>query len=131
MMEKVDHIGIAVKDLQATLSFYEQVLGLQVEQKWERGTSLGAFVKLGEVEIELLENKDPNSAIARHINKRGEGFQHIAFKVNNIKKAMETLKEAGIPFIEGPRPGARGSQVAFMHPKNTYGVLMELVERQD
>jgi len=130
MMEKVDHIGIAVKDLDATLKFYEEVLGLQVTQRMDHGISRGAFVEIGGVEFEFLENKDPNSAIARHIEKRGEGFQHIAFKVLNIQEAMEGLKKKGIPFIdEKPRPGARGSRIIFMHPKSTYGVLMELVER--
>lgn len=96
----------------------------------DHGTSRGAFVKIGGVEFELLENKDPNSAVARHIEKRGEGIQHIAFKVNHIEEAIEALKKRGISFIdEKPRPGARRSRVAFMHPRSTYGVLMELVER--
>lgn len=130
MMERIDHIGVAVKDLDATLKFYEEVLGLPVTQRMDHGISRGAFVAIGGVEFEFLENKDPNSAIARHIEKRGEGFQHIAFKVPNIQEAIEELKKKGIPFIdEKPRPGARGSRIVFMHPKSTYGVLMELVER--
>ncbi len=130
MIEKVDHIGIAVKDLDATLKFYEQTLGLKVTEKMEHGANRGAFVEVGDTEFELLANEDPNSAIARHIEKKGEGIQHIAFKVGQIEKAMEDLKKQGIPFIdEKPRPGARGSRIAFMHPKSTYGVLLELVER--
>jgi len=130
MMERIDHIGVAVKDLDATLKFYEGVLGLPVTQRMDHGISRGAFVAVGGVEFEFLENKDPNSAIARHIEKRGEGFQHIAFKVPDIQEAIEELKKKGIPFIdEKPRPGARGSRIVFMHPKSTYGVLMELVER--
>ncbi len=130
MMEKIDHIGVAVKDLDATLKFYEEILGLPVTARMDHGISRGAFVTVGGVEFEFLENKDPNSAIARHIEKRGEGLQHIAFKVPNIQEAIERLKEKGIPFIDDkPRPGARGSRIVFMHPKSTYGILMELVER--
>ena len=130
MIEKIDHVGIAVKDLDATLKFYEQTLGLKVGEKMDHGDSQGAFVKVGDTEFELLANKDPKSAIARHIEKKGEGIQHIAFKVDQIEKAMEDLKKKGIPFIdEKPRPGARGSRIVFMHPKSTYGVLLELVER--
>jgi len=130
MIEKIDHVGIAVKDLDATLKFYEEVLGFRTTQRMDHGISRGAFVEVGEVDFEFLENKDPNSVIARHIEKRGEGFQHIAFKVPNIEQAMEALKRKGVSFIdEKPRPGARGSHIAFMHPKSTYGLLMELVER--
>ncbi len=130
MMEKIDHIGVAVKDLDATLKFYEENLGLPVTARMDHGISRGAFVTVGGVEFEFLENKDPNSAIARHIEKRGEGLQHIAFKVPNIQEAIEELKKKGIPFIDDkPRPGARGSRIVFMHPKSTYGILMELVER--
>ena len=130
MMEKIDHIGVAVKDLDATLRFYEEILGLPVTERMDHGISRGAFVSVGGVEFEFLENKDPNSAIARHIEKRGEGLQHIAFKVPNIQQAVEEMKKKGIPFIDDkPRPGARGSRIVFMHPKSTYGILMELVER--
>ena len=130
-IEKIDHIGIAVKNVEDAAHFYEHILGIPVMGRIEKGTSRGAFVKIGGVDFELLENKDPKSAIARHIEKRGEGFQHIALKVENIEAAMEALKKKGMVFIEGPRPGARGSIIAFLHPKNTYGLLMELVERKD
>jgi methylmalonyl-CoA/ethylmalonyl-CoA epimerase len=130
MMEKIDHIGVAVKDLDATLKFYEEILGLPVTGRMDHGISRGAFVPVGGVEFEFLENKDPNSAIARHIEKRGEGLQHIAFKVPNIQQAIEEMKKKGIPFIDDkPKPGARGSRIVFLHPKSTYGILMELVER--
>ncbi len=130
MMEKIDHIGVAVKDLDATLKFYEEILGLPVTERMDHGIRRGAFVAVGGVEFEFLENKDPNSAIARHIEKRGEGLQHIAFKVPNLQEAIEELKKKGIPFVDDkPRPGARGSRIIFMHPKSTYGILMELVER--
>jgi methylmalonyl-CoA/ethylmalonyl-CoA epimerase len=129
----IDHIGVAVKDLEATIQFYEQVLGLEVTEKMDhgQGRNRGAFVRVGQVDFELIENKDPQSAIGRHIEKRGEGIQHIAFEVDRLEEAMADMKEKGIPFIdETPRPGARDSRIVFMHPKQTYGVLMELVERK-
>jgi len=130
MIEKIDHIGIAVKDLEATIRFYEQILELPVIEKNEHGITRVAFVRIGDVDFEFLENNDPESAIAKHIAKRGEGIQHVAYKVRDIAKAMEALKVKGITFIdEAPRPGARGSRIVFLHPKNTYGVLTELVER--
>ena len=130
MMEKIDHIGVAVKDLDATLKFYEEILGLPVTERMDHGISRGAFVFVGGVVFEFLENRDPNSAIARHIEKRGEGLQHIAFEVPNIQEAIAEMKKKGIPFIDDkPRPGARGSRIVFLHPKSTYGILMELVER--
>jgi len=129
-MKRIDHIGVAVKDLDATLKFYQETLGLEVTERMDHGNNRGAFVKVGQVEFEFLENKDPQSAIARHIEKRGEGIQHIAFEVDRIEEAVEGLKKKGIPFIdEKPRPGARGSRIVFMHPKSTYGILMELVQR--
>jgi len=130
MIEKIDHIGVAVEDLDAVVNFYEQALGLKVTEKMDHGVSRGAFIKIGEVDVEFLENKDPNSAIARHIEKRGEGIHHIALQVKRIEERMEELRKKGIPFVdEKPRPGARGSRISFMHPKSTYGVLLELVER--
>ena len=130
MVERIDHIGVAVKDLDAVVNFYEQALGLKVTEKMDHGDSRGAFIKIGEVDVEFLENKDPKSAIARHIEKRGEGIHHIALEVKRIEEKMEDLRKKGIPFVdEKPRPGARGSRICFMHPKSTYGVLLELVER--
>jgi len=130
MLAKIDHIGIAVKDLEATRKFYEKTLGLPVGEAVEHGSMRGVFIQVAGVDFELLENKDPQSAIARHIEKKGEGFQHIAFQVDRIEEAMEDLKKKGVVFLdEEPRSGARGSRIVFMHPKSTYGVLMELVER--
>ncbi|MCX5909597.1 MAG: methylmalonyl-CoA epimerase [Deltaproteobacteria bacterium] len=129
MIEKIDHIGVAVKNLEANVKFYRETLGVPVGEIFTHGAMRGAFVNIGGVEFELLENNEPNSAIAKHIEKKGEGIQHVAFQVDHIEKEMETLKGKGLAFIdEKPRSGARDARIAFMHPKNTYGILMELVE---
>ena len=131
-IKSIDHVGVAVKDLEATLMFYKETLGLEVTERIDQGEghNRGAFVRVGQVDFELLENKDPKSAIARHIEKRGEGIQHIALEVSHIDETIAEVKKKGVHFVdEKPRPGARGSRIAFMHPKQTYGILMELVER--
>lgn len=129
MIQKIDHIGVAVKNLEEAAKFYRDVLGLHVGEIFTHGEMRGTFVDIGGVEFELLSNDNPESAIAKHIEKRGEGIQHVAFQVDEIEKEMERLKGKGIAFIDAkPRPGARGSQIAFMHPKNTFGILMELVQ---
>ncbi len=132
MIEKIDHLGIAVKNVEKTLALYSDILGLEVEDRFEHSDMRGAFVRVGDVEIELLESSDPNNPIARHIEKRGEGFHHIAFKVADVKEEMKALQEKGIKLVDAePRPGAHSSMVAFLHPKSTEGVLMELVQRQE
>jgi methylmalonyl-CoA/ethylmalonyl-CoA epimerase len=129
MIEKIDHIGVAVKDLEANAKFYRETLGVPVGEIFTHGEMRGVFVNIGGVEFELLANDNPESAIAKHIEKKGEGIQHVAFQVSQIEKKIETLKGKGIAFLDQkPRPGARGSMIAFMHPKSTQGILMELVE---
>lgn len=132
MVEKVDHIGIAVKDLEKALKFYEEILGLKCEgtEVVEEQKVKVAFLPMGDTEVELLESTEPNGPIAKYIEKRGEGIQHIAYRVDNIEKAIEEMKEKGIRMIdEKPRYGAGGAKIAFAHPKDTYGVLIELCER--
>ncbi|MDK2901508.1 MAG: methylmalonyl-CoA/ethylmalonyl-CoA epimerase [Thermosediminibacterales bacterium] len=132
MLTKIDHIGIAVKSIEDVLSFYEDILGLEME-----GTEIVedqkvkvAFLPIGESEIELLESTDPEGPISKYIEKKGEGIQHIAFRVKNIEKVLETLKEKGVKLIdEQPRYGAGKAKIAFLHPKSTNGILIELCER--
>ena len=133
MIKKVDHIGIAVKNLEETLKFYEEVLGIKfigteiVEQQMVKV----AFLPIGDTEIELLESTEEGGPISKFIEKRGEGIQHIAYKVDNIEKAIEEIKAKGIRMIdEKPRYGAGGAKIAFLHPKSTFGVLIELCERK-
>lgn len=130
---KVDHIGIAVKNLDETLKFYTEALGLEVHgtETVEEQKVKVAFLPLGDTEVELLESTSPDGPIAKYIEKKGEGIQHIAFKVENIEEAIEYMKEKGFRMIdEKPRYGAGGAKIAFMHPKSSHGVLVELSERQ-
>ncbi|MDD2446920.1 MAG: methylmalonyl-CoA epimerase [Tissierellia bacterium] len=132
MVNKIDHLGIAVKDLDEALKFYEDVLGIKcVETEVVEDQKVKtAFLPIGDTEIELLESTSEDGPIARHIEKRGEGIQHIAFKVDDIEKALEELKSKGIRLIdEKPRKGAGGAMIAFLHPKSTHGVLIEICQR--
>lgn len=131
---KIDHIGIAVKDLDETLKFYEEVLGMTCTGKEEVADQKVrvAFLPVGDSEVELLESTDAEGPIAKYIEKKGEGIQHIAFRVDNIEEAIANMKQKGIRMIdEQPRYGAGGAKIAFCHPKSTGGVLVELSERDD
>ncbi len=131
-MLKVDHIGIAVKDLDAARKFYTDVLGMtaQGEEVVEQQKVKVCFIPSGDSEVELLESTSPDGPIAKFIEKNGEGIQHIALRVDNIENALKALKEKGIRLIdETPRYGAGGASIAFIHPKATGGILLELSER--
>lgn len=132
MLKKVDHIGIAVENLDEAVKFYENVLGIKchgIETVEEQKVRV-AFFPLGDTEIELLESTSPDGAIAKFIESKGTGIQHIAYRVENVEKAIEEMKEKGMRMIdEKPRYGAGGAKIAFMHPKSTGGVLVELSER--
>lgn len=132
MIEKVDHIGIAVKDIDEALKFYCDALGLRcarIEEVEGQKVKI-AFIPAGETTLELVQATDSESAVAKFIEKRGEGIQHIALRVKNIEESMKTLQENGVDLIDSiPRKGAHGSKIVFMHPKSTYGALIELVER--
>jgi methylmalonyl-CoA/ethylmalonyl-CoA epimerase len=131
---KIDHIGIAVKDLTASLQFYSKVLGLEAvgtEVVPEQKVKV-AFLPCGDSELELLESTTPDGPIAKFIEKRGEGVQHIALRVDNLEEALAIMQEKGLRLIdEKPRYGAGGARIAFLHPKATKGVLLELAERKE
>ena len=132
MVKKIDHIGIAVKSLEESLKFYENVLGIKAQgnEVIEEQKVRVAFLPIGDTEIELLESTEENGPISKFIEKKGEGIQHIAYKVDDIDKAIEEMKSKGIRMIdEKPRYGAGGAKIAFLHPKSTFGVLIELCER--
>jgi methylmalonyl-CoA/ethylmalonyl-CoA epimerase len=132
MIEKIDHIGIAVRSIEKTSELLSNILGLKVagEEIVEEQKVKVAFLPLGDSELELLESTSPEGPIARFIEKKGEGIQHIAFKVNNVKEVLEKLKKEGVRLIdEKPRYGAGGAKIAFLHPKSTNGILVELCER--
>ncbi len=132
MIEKIDHIGIAVRNIEKTSKLLSNILGLKVvgEEIVEEQKVKVAFLPLGDSELELLESTSPEGPIARFIEKKGEGIQHIAFRVNNIEEVLEKLKKEGVRLIdEKPRYGAGGAKIAFLHPKDTNGILVELCER--
>jgi methylmalonyl-CoA/ethylmalonyl-CoA epimerase len=131
MLQQIDHIGIAVKDLDETVAFYRQVMGLEVSSAEIFNGMKIAFLRVGDSELELLQDLTPDGAIARHVAKRGEGIQHIAYRVDHLEQALQEMRAKGIELIdERPRLGARNARVAFLHPKSTKGVLIELVESQ-
>lgn len=134
MVKKVDHIGVAVKNLEDSLKFYQDTLGLElagVEVVEEQKVRV-AFLPVGDTEVELLESTDPEGPIAKFIEKKGEGIQHIAYKVENIEEAIKEMEEKGVRMIDKtPRYGAGGAKIAFCHPKSTKGVLVELCQRDD
>lgn len=128
---KVDHIGIAVKNLAESSKLYE-MLGIKssgVEEVAEQKVNV-SFFPVGDSEIELLESTAPDGPIARYIEKNGEGLQHLALRVDNLEAALAELKAKGVRLIdEKPRYGAGGAKIAFVHPKSTGGILLELSER--
>lgn len=129
--EKIAHIGIAVKSIDETLAFYTNILGLELEavEKVESEGVKVAFLKIGESRIELLEPLHETSPIKRFIDKRGEGIHHLALEVDQIDKRLERYKRAGVRLInEEAKQGAHNSQIAFIHPKASHGVLLEVCQ---
>ncbi|UZQ84380.1 methylmalonyl-CoA epimerase [Thermoanaerobacter sp. RKWS2] len=125
-------MGIAVKSIEEASKFYKDVLGLEITgvEVVEEQKVKTAFIPVGDSEIELLESTSDDGPIAKFIEKRGEGIQHIALQVDDIEKTLEELKQKGIKLIdEVPRYGAGGAKIAFVHPKSTNGVLLELCQR--
>ncbi|MDA3861731.1 MAG: methylmalonyl-CoA epimerase [Melioribacteraceae bacterium] len=133
-LNKIEHLGIAVKNIEESLKYYEGVLGLKcyaIEEVAEQKVKT-AFLKVGDTKLELLEATSNDSPIAKFIEKRGEGVQHIAFAVNGIENALNEVIEKGIKLIdEKPRKGAEGLDIAFLHPKSTGGVLTEFCEKNN
>ena len=128
-MLRVEHIGIAVKDLSASIPLYEKLLNSLCYKKESVASENveTAFFRQGETKIELLESSQPDGVIARFIEKKGEGIHHIAFEVNDIVAEMKRLKQEGFVLLnEEPKDGADNKLVCFLHPKNTHGVLIEL-----
>ncbi len=129
---KIDHLGIAVNSIGEGKNFWTDALGLEFEgsETVEEQKVTTAFFPVGESEVELLESTAPDGPVAKYIEKKGEGIQHVAFRVENLEAALEELKQKGIRLIDQkPRIGAGGARIAFLHPKATNGVLVELCER--
>jgi methylmalonyl-CoA/ethylmalonyl-CoA epimerase len=130
----IEHIGIAVNDLKTAIEFYEKVLGLtcyNIEEVLEQKVRT-AFFMVGQTKIELLESTDPEGPIGKFIEKKGEGIHHIAFAVEKIEEKLIHAEKMGVKLIDSvPRKGAEGLDIAFLHPKSTSGVLMELCEKKN
>ena len=132
MMNNVDHIGIAVSNIEESIAYYTNVLGLKllkIEEVESQQVKV-AFIDAGNVKIELLEPMSEKSAVHGFIDKRGQGIHHVAFGVTGIEERMQQLREQGVRLLsDGPLPGAGGAQVAFLHPKDSFGVLYELCDK--
>ena len=129
----LDHIGIAVDDLEKALEFYRDGLGLDVDVTEDVPSQAvrAHFVETGNAKLELLEATSPESPIARSIERRGVGLHHITFRVNDLIEVLDYLRERGVQLIDDtPRNGAEGSLVAFIHPRSTHGVLVELKQER-
>ncbi len=133
MIKKIEHIGIAVKDITRSNELFTKLFGkdyYKVEAVESEGVNTSFFM-LGETKIELLQATNENSAIAKFIEKRGEGIHHIAYDVENIEEEMSRLKNEGFEFINPqPKDGADNKRICFLHPKSTNGVLVELCEEK-
>lgn len=124
----IEHIGIAVEDLEAAIRYYEEVIGLEcyaIEEVKDQKVKT-AFFKVGDTKIELLESTDPEGPIGKFIGKKGPGIHHLAFAVPDVNQALETVSGKGVRLIdEAGRKGAEGLNIGFLHPKSTFGVLTE------
>jgi methylmalonyl-CoA/ethylmalonyl-CoA epimerase len=128
----IEHIGIAVKSLETAIPYYEKVLGFKcysIEEVADQKVRT-AFFMVGQTKIELLESTDPEGTIAKFIEKKGEGIHHLAFATTGVQKALDEVAAHGVQLIDkAPRKGAEGLNIAFLHPKSTFGVLTELCEK--
>lgn len=132
MILKIDHVGIAAHSHASAKTLYETILGLHLKSLDEVPTQKvrTAFYPCDTVNFEVLETTAPDGPIGKFLEKRGEGFHHVAFQVDDIKKELARVKALGVQLIdEQPRPGAHGTKIAFLHPKSTHGLLIEFVER--
>lgn len=131
MLDKIEHIGIAVRSLDTSDGLFTRLLGMvpYKREEVEREGVKTSFYKVGESKVELLEATQPDSAIFKFIEKKGEGIHHLAFKVDSIREEVQRLKAEGFEFIsEEPKAGADNKMVVFLHPKSTNGVLIELCQ---
>jgi len=131
ILTEIDHVAIAVHDLEAAIIYYQEAFGAQVHHR-EIVESDGveeALVKVADSYIQLTTATRPDSPIAKHLEKRGEGLHHIGYRVDDCQVALDAMIAAGAtPIDQSPRPGSRGTTVAFMHPKGSFGTLIELVQ---
>jgi methylmalonyl-CoA/ethylmalonyl-CoA epimerase len=131
LLTEIDHVAIAVNDLEAAIAYYRETFGAEVEHR-ETVESDGveeALLKVAESYIQLLTPTRPDSPVAKALEKRGEGLHHVGYRVSDCAAALQAVKDSGGRVIdEAPRPGSRGTTVAFVHPKGAFGTLIELVQ---
>lgn len=133
MIRKIDHVGIATPRLAASHRTFEQLLGLRLKDQEEVASQKvrASFFPCDNVSFELLESLSPDGPVARFLERRGEGFHHVAFEVDDAQKELDRAKALGIELIDAtPRSGAHGTLVAFLHPKSTNGLLIEFVQKR-
>jgi len=130
----IEHLGIAVNSLDEAIPYYESILGIKcyaIEEVRDQKVKT-AFFQIGQTKIELLESTDPEGPIGKFLEKRGQGIHHLAFAVEGIEESLDELVEKGVQLIDKkPRKGAEGLDIAFLHPKSTFGVLTELCENKN
>jgi len=130
----IEHLGIAVNSLDEAIPYYESILGIKcyaIEEVKDQKVKT-AFFQIGQTKIELLESTDPEGPIGKFLEKRGQGIHHLAFAVEGIEESLDELAEKGVQLIDKkPRKGAEGLDIAFLHPKSTFGVLTELCENKN
>jgi methylmalonyl-CoA epimerase len=131
MLAAIDHVGVAVEDIDTTLALYRDTLAMPLvhrETVTEQGVD-AALLDVGDGHIELLQPLGPDTAVGKFLQKRGPGLHHVAYRVDNVEETLKALAGAGVALIDSePRTGIRGSRVAFLHPQSTGGVLTEIVE---
>jgi len=132
MLNKIEHVALAVTDLDAAVTHYSEVWGLEVSHR-ERVADQGVeevMLRLGDSYLQLLGATEPETPVGRFLERRGEGLHHIAYEVDDLPATLESLKAKGVEMIdEEPRLGGRGHMVAFVHPKSNHGLLVELIQR--
>ena len=131
LLTEIDHVAIAVRDLEAAIEYYQKAFGATVDHREGVESEGGeeALLKVAESSVQLLTPTNPDSPVAKAIEKRGEGLHHIGYRVNNCGEALAAMVAAGAtPIDKAPRPGSRGTTVAFIHPKGSFGTLIELVQ---
>ena len=131
MLKKIDHIAIAVKDLESAMAFFKEAYGLETTSQDEVGDTKAAFLPIGDTRLELVQSVTSAGVVAKHIEKKGEGIHHLAFEVDDVGSTLEELNAEGVACIDKePRPGAHDTKVAFTHPKSNHGILIELVQHK-
>jgi methylmalonyl-CoA epimerase len=134
LLSEIDHVAIAVNDLDAAIVWYEEVFGASVVHREvvESDGVSEALIRVADSYIQLLTPTRPDSPVAKYLEKKGEGLHHVGYRVTDCEAALSSLRAAGARLIdEAPRPGSRGTMVAFVHPKTSFGTLIELVQDSD